>query len=289
MTADLHSRERRAPPAPPHDCTAAHDSLCVDLIRRHLSTETVGRRILLYGGVSSTNVVLCGLAARGAVEGTVVLAEEQVQGRGRRGRGWFSPPGLNLYVSVLFRPHIDLREAPRFSFIASLALTEAIGAEGLPAQIKWPNDVLVDGRKVAGTLVDTADDAGGALRHVILGVGVNVNVDDEALTIALGRESRKATSLREAAGREIDRNLFAAAFLNRLEQWFGVARARVWDALLAAWRQRDGLRGHRVEIRGAGPAWQGRARGIDANGYLEVETESGARQRVISGEICFLD
>jgi len=289
VTAELRPRERRAPHAPPHDCTAAHDSLCVDLIRRHLWMETVGRRILLYGGVSSTNVVLRGLAARGAVEGTVVLAEEQVQGRGRRGRVWFSPPGLNLYVSVLFRPHIDLREVPRFSFIASLALTEAIWAEGLPAQIKWPNDVLVDGRKVAGTLVDTADDAGGALRHVILGVGVNVNVDDEALTIALRHESREATSLRETAGREIDRNLFAAAFLNGLEKWFRMGRAREWDTLLTAWRERDGLRGHRVEIRGTGPAWQGRAMGVDAEGYLEVESEDGARQRVISGEIRLLD
>ena len=76
--------------------------------------------MLLYGGVSSTNVVLRGLAARGAVEGTVVLAEEQVHGRGRRGRAWFSPPGLNLYVSVLLRPRLDLREVPRFSRIASL-------------------------------------------------------------------------------------------------------------------------------------------------------------------------
>ena len=286
--ADLHPPDRAARTSLPHDCAAGHDSLCVDLIRRHLSTETVGHHMLLYGGVSSTNVVLRGLATRGAAEGTVVLAEEQVQGRGRRGRAWFSPPGLNVYVSVLLRPHIDLREVPRFSFIASLALTEAVWAEGLPAQIKWPNDVLVDGRKVAGTLVETAD-AAGALRHVIIGVGANLNVDDEALTLTLRHEAREATSLRAAAGRDIDRNLFAAAFLNRLERWFHVARARDWTALLAAWRGRDGLRGHHVEIRGAGPAWQGRATGIDADGYLEVETEGGARRRVVSGEIRLLD
>ena len=267
-----------------HDCTTAHDSLCIDLIRRHLVTDTIGSRILLYGEVSSTNLVLRGLAARGAVEGTVVLAEEQMRGRGRHGRSWFSPPGLNLYVSVLLRPGLELREVPRFSFIASLALTEAIWAEGLPAAIKWPNDVLVNGRKVAGTLVDTVDLAG-APPHVILGVGVNMNVDEEALQIALRDEARDATSLREAAGRDIDRNLFAAALLNRLEQWYGVARGRAWDTLLAAWRDRDGLRGRRVEVRGPAPAWQGRALGIDAEGYLEVETASGVRQRVISGEI----
>ena len=272
----------------PHDCTGAHDSLCIDLIRRHLATETVGRRIVLYGGVPSTNLVLRGLAARGAVEGTVVLAEEQVRGRGRHGRGWFSPPGLNLYVSVLFRPGIDLRDVPRFSFIASLALTETIWAERLPAVIKWPNDVLVDGRKVAGTLTDTVDLAG-THPYVILGVGVNMNVDEEALQRALGDEARDASSLREAAGREIDRNLFAASFLNHLEKWYDAARLKEWDKVLAAWGERDGLRGRRIEIRGTGPAWQGRGLGVDADGYLTVETDSGVRQRVISGEIRFLD
>jgi BirA family biotin operon repressor/biotin-[acetyl-CoA-carboxylase] ligase len=271
-------------PAAHHDCTAGHDRLCIDLIRRHLAAEMIGRRILLYGGVPSTNLVLRDLAARGAVEGTVVLAEEQVHGRGRHGRGWFSPPGLNLYVSVLFRPGLDLREVPRFSLIASLALTEAIWAQGLPAAIKWPNASLVDGRKAAGTLVETVDLAGTPL-YVILGLGVNMNVDDAALQGALPDGAREATSLRQAGGREIDRNLFAASLLNHLERWFAVARNREWDTVLAAWRERDGLRGRRVEIRGTGPAWQGRADGIDADGYLEIATDAGGRQRVISGEI----
>jgi BirA family transcriptional regulator, biotin operon repressor / biotin---[acetyl-CoA-carboxylase] ligase len=268
----------------PHDCAAAHDSLCIDLIRRHLSAETIGHRILLYRGVPSTNLVLRELAARGAAEGTVVLAEEQAHGRGRHGRSWFSPPGLNLYVSVLFRPGLDLREVPRFSLIASLALTEAIWGEGLPAAIKWPNDILVDGRKVAGTLVETID-LSGTPPHVILGVGVNMNVDDEALRGALRDDAREATSLREAAGREIDRNLFAASFLNHLERWFAAARDKQWDTVVGTWRERDALRGRRVEIRGTGPAWQGRAEGIDAAGYLVVDTDAGVRQRVISGEI----
>lgn len=283
MSADLH-----APASQPHHGAAEHDRLCVDLIRRHLSAETVGRRMLIYSGVSSTNTVLRGLAERGAVEGTVVLAEEQVGGRGRHGHAWFSPPGLNLYASVLFRPGIALREVARFSLIASVALGEAIGAEGLAAAIKWPNDVLVRGRKVAGTLVETAG-AGDVPDHVIVGVGVNLNVDDAALRAALGQAAPEATSLGEAAGRDIDRNRFAAAWLTRLDRWLGVARAREWGAILRAWRQRDALRGRRVEIRDAGPAWRGSARGIDAEGYLEVEIEGGARRRVLSGEIHLLD
>jgi biotin-(acetyl-CoA carboxylase) ligase len=107
--------------------------------------------------------------------------------------------------------------------------------------------------------------------------------------VALRDEAREATSLREAAGRDIDRNLFAASFLNHLEKWFAVAREQAWDRLLAAWRERDGLRGRRVEIRGTDPVWQGRADGIDAAGYLAVDTDAGVRQRVISGEIRLVD
>lgn len=125
-----------------------HDGLSIDRIRQRLSGQTVGHRIELSGEVSSTNTVLRDLARAGAPEGTVVLAEAQSAGRGRLGRHWFSPPGVNLYASILFRPTIPPQAVPVFSFIASLALSDAISAEGAPATIKWPNDILVEGRKV---------------------------------------------------------------------------------------------------------------------------------------------
>ena len=212
-------------------------SLSIEVIRQSLDTELVGRHMYLFGTVGSTNAVLRRCADAGARGGTVVLAEEQRNGRGRLGQAWFSPPGVNLYASVLFRPDLPPEAVPGFSLIASLGLTDAIWAEGLPAAIREPNDVLVGGRKVGGTLVECATTAGHT-DYVILGVGANVNVTPEALRAGLGVASEGATSLRAECGREIDRNVFAAAFLGFLEKWFEAYRVRGSHAVSAAWRSR---------------------------------------------------
>jgi BirA family transcriptional regulator, biotin operon repressor / biotin---[acetyl-CoA-carboxylase] ligase len=260
------------------------DRLAIEQVRRTLATERVGFQTYLFEEVGSTNTVLRRIADSGAPDGTVVLAETQSMGRGRLGKPWFSPPGLNLYASVLFRPPIAPSTVPVFSFISSLALTDAIWAEGLPAAIKWPNDVLVDGRKVAGTLAAYAS-AGDVVEYVILGVGVNLNVDRPALAGALGPAAAAATSLREAAGRRIDRNAFAAAFLNLLEKWDDEHRAHGGDALLAAWRERDALANHAVEIRVPGETYRARAIGVNSAGRLIVEDAAGERREIVTGEI----
>src|SRR5215470_5370439 len=154
------------------DTRIADDTLSLDRIREALAAETVGHRILLYDEASSTNAVLRELAVEGAPDGTVVLAESQSAGRGRGDASWYSPPGVNLYASVLLRPDLAPPAAPAFVFIASLALADAIRALGLPVAIKWPNDVLVRGHKVAGVRAEVAI-ADDAVTHVILGVGVN--------------------------------------------------------------------------------------------------------------------
>src|SRR5215475_4730395 len=147
------------------------DGLRIEMIRRQLRSELFCRHMYLFGEVSSTNDVLRDLAKKGAPEGTVVFAEAQRAGRGREGKPWFSPPGLNLYMSVLLRPAIRSREMPVFAFISSLALTDAIWAEGVPAAIKWPNDVVVGHKKVGGVLVDFAA-TGDRVDYVIIGLGV---------------------------------------------------------------------------------------------------------------------
>ena len=129
------------------------EPLTIDGIRRHLSSTTA-RHLYLFAEVGSTNDCLRDLAGRGAREGSVVVAEAQRAGRGRLGQRWFSPAGVNIYASVLFRPAIAPTEVFTFGSIASLALVDAIASLGLPATLQWPNDVLVDGKKVAGTLVD---------------------------------------------------------------------------------------------------------------------------------------
>jgi BirA family biotin operon repressor/biotin-[acetyl-CoA-carboxylase] ligase len=265
------------------------DRLSLEQLRRHLATEVIGHHVYLFDTVDSTNHVLAGLAERGAAEGTVVLAEAQTAGRGRHGTPWFSPDGANLYASVLFRPRLTPRELPLFAPIASLALAETVWLEGAPARIKWPNDVVVHGRKLGGVLVE-APAIGNQVLYVILGIGVNLNVDPAELTAALGPDAAAAAvSLREALGRELDRNVFAAALLGRLEKWHHTFVSRGPDAVRVAWQARDALRGRRLEAQAGGEACVGRGLGIDADGSLVVEDDAGHARHIVAGAVRVLD
>lgn len=266
----------------------AADLLTIEAIRRPLRAEIVGRQIYLFGEVDSTNARLRRLARAGAREGTVVLAETQSAGRGRGGQTWWSPPGVNLYASVLLRPTLRATQLAVFSFIASLALSDTLHDLGLSPAIKWPNDVLLDGRKVAGALLEAAL-RNGDVEHVILGLGVNLNVEVPALHAALGRAGDFATSVGEVAGHDVDRNAFAAAYLGHLDVW-----ARRWQtqgppAILAAWRERDVVTGRRVSVRGAGVTFEGRAIGVDDHGSLVVDDTRGTRHSLTSEEVRLAD
>lgn len=260
----------------------------IERIRGQLAAKTVGQRICLYDTVGSTNAVLRDLAAGGTAEGTVVLAEAQTAGRGRGAKAWFSPPGVNLYASVLFRPALPVHAAPVFAFIAPLALADAIRELGAPVAIKWPNDVLVKGRKVAGVRAEVQS-IGESLDHVVIGVGVNVNVTRAALRAALGEAGQAATSLCEVLGRPVDRNALAAAFLGYLEEWWVIHREQGADAVLRAWRDLDITTGRRVEVREAAGAFDGRALGVDGEGHLQVEDARGRIHQVVSGEVRLLE
>jgi BirA family biotin operon repressor/biotin-[acetyl-CoA-carboxylase] ligase len=270
------------------DTTVGPDHLSIERIRQRCVAYTVGRQLHLYESVVSTNETLRGLARAGAPEGTVVLAEHQIAGRGRAGKVWFSPPNVNLYASVLFWPRIPATSAAPFSFMASLALTDAIRELGLSPAIKWPNDVLLQGRKVAGTLAEGSME-GDRLEYVILGVGVNVNVEREALQDGLGEAAQSATSLREALGHPVDRNAFAAAFLAYLDEWLARYHGEGDAPLLRAWRERDIVMGRRLEIRDGSRIIIGRAHGIDAQGQLEIEDSLGRVHRVVAGDVRLLE
>jgi BirA family transcriptional regulator, biotin operon repressor / biotin---[acetyl-CoA-carboxylase] ligase len=264
------------------------DRLTLERLRRHLTTETVGHHVYIFGTVDSTNHVLAELAHRGAAEGTAVLAEAQTAGRERHGTPWFSPEASNLYASVLFRPSLAPRELPLFAPIASLALAEAVWLEGAPAQIKWPNDVVVGTRKLGGVLVE-APLIGDRVLHVILGIGVNLNVHPADLAAALGAPAKDAITLREAVGRDVDRNVFAAALLGRLEKWHQTFLTRGLDAVRLAWQARDVLRGHRLEARAGDVVCEGRCRGIDADGSLVIEDDAGQARHIIAAAVRVLD
>ncbi len=270
------------------DTAVIERALSIERIREKCCTSVVGRRIVPYDAVASTNAALRDLTKAGAAEGTVVLADRQTAGRGRAGKVWFSPPGVNLYASVLCRPAIPPASAAVFSFMASLALADAIRELRLSPATKWPNDILVKRRKVAGTLAELSG-TGDRSDYVILGVGVNVNVEAEALRVGLGDAAQGVTSLREALGHPIDRNAFIAAFLTYLDEWLATYRGEGAPALLRAWRNLDVVTGRRGEVHEGALVFDGRARGVNADGHLEVEDARGGIHRVVAGEVRLLE
>lgn len=263
-------------------------TLSIAGIRKRLNTGITGRQLYLFHEVESTNSTLSNLARSGALEGSVVLAEAQRSGRGRLGQPWFSPAGVNLYASALFRERLALEEAPLFSFIGGLALADAVRSAGASPAIKWPNDVLVGGRKVAGALIECAT-RGKEVEYLIVGVGVNLNVDLDALAVALGPAAHAATSLRAATGREVNRDAFAADYLNALDSWARLYRDQGPGPVLQAWRERDILTGRQVEIRRAGQPFVGRVGGVDSQGRLIVQDAVGERCMVTIEEIRLCD
>ncbi|HET9490281.1 MAG TPA: biotin--[acetyl-CoA-carboxylase] ligase [Methylomirabilota bacterium] len=260
----------------------AADRLSIADIRRSRTTTTVGRHIYLFGEVDSTNARLRNLAQGGACAGTVVLAEGQTAGRGRHGNVWFSPSGVNLYASVLVRPELRAGDLGAYSLIAGLALYDAIKQFGATPSIKWPNDVLIADKKVGATLLECVTDRD-AVEYVIFGVGVNLNVELSVLRAALGPAGDSATTLAAATGHAIDRNAFAAAYLNALERWVSEWDEQGSEAILTAWRRREILGGRRVQVQGPEAAWEGRVLGIDDHGRLWIEDTMG-HQHALTGE-----
>jgi len=261
----------------------AASRLSIAGIRARLGVGLTSRQLFLFEEVESTNATLGRLARSGVPEGTVVLAEVQTGGRGRLGQPWFSPPGVNLYASVLLRERLTLDEVSVFSFVAGLALADAVEAAGASPTIKWPNDVLIDGRKMGGARIECSA-RGTEVEHVIIGVGANLNVGLDDLAVALGPRA-EATSLRAATGHEIDRNAFAADFLNALDTWVRRYRKDGPTPILEAWRGSDILTGRQVEIHDNGEAFVGRVAGMDRHGRLLVRDAVGESRTVTTEEI----
>lgn len=260
---------------------------CLDRIEEAVLREALRpagpwAAIVLLDVTDSTNRVAMEMAENGALHGTVVVADAQTAGRGRMGRRWESPAGKNLYVSLLLRPSVPTVDAPSLALVAGVALADAVEAVGVPAALKWPNDLYCGGRKAAGILAEMASDADG-VRHVVVGVGLNVNMEEVDFPPDL---RGTATSLRILAGRMFRR----VDVLARLLDAFGARYAEFlrggFASLRDGWDRRDFLRGRRVLLRRQGGEGWGAADGLDTSGALRFLPDGGpAIELVHSGEI----
>jgi BirA family biotin operon repressor/biotin-[acetyl-CoA-carboxylase] ligase len=221
------------------------------------------------------------LLRSGAPEWTVVLADVQTAGRGRQGRSWYSPPG-NLHLSVLLRPRLAPERAGLVPLMGGVAVAEAIASLGLDARLKWPNDVLVGGRKLAGILAEGVS-AAEAVEAVVLGIGVDVALDPAAVPAEL-RDG--LTSLHAEGRRDVDAVGVAASVLGRLAVWYDALGRREDRRILDAWRERSvAWWGEAVEVHTGGEVVNGVARGIDDHGRLLLERPDGTTVALLSGEV----
>jgi BirA family biotin operon repressor/biotin-[acetyl-CoA-carboxylase] ligase len=248
--------------------------------------------VLFYSTIGSTNDVAAILAEHDADEGTVVIADAQTAGRGRRGRSWFSPPGSGLYVSIVLTPGratgAPQRATTLLTLTAGLALAEAVAAAtGLPPDIKWPNDLLVGRRKLAGILAEATTSPRGSGLHpgsdhlrVVLGFGINVRQAAYPPELAA-----RVTSLETELGRVVDRAALCAAALAALSQRYDDLIAGRFDAILDEWRRRaPGSRGARVRWDTASGPATGITAGIDESGALLVQSGDTV-ERLVAGEV----
>ena len=207
--------------------------------------------------------------------------EEQTAGRGRRGRGWSSPPGINLYLSVILRPSLPPQRAPELVPVVAVAGAEAMVELGVDASIKWPNDLLIGGRKAAGILTELSASSQ-QVQFVVAGIGINVNAVAADFPEDL---QTTATSLRIETGKPVSRSLFAASFLTHLEGWLDRHQAEGFEVIRKRYRDLSGTLGQRVRLVDGEELIEGMAEDIDDTGALYLRRDDGSLERILTGDV----
>lgn len=263
------------------EISASGDRYTEAELARLLQTKWAGRRLILLDEVDSTNDEAKRLAAQGAPHGTLVVAEEQSAGKGRRGRSWASKKGGGIFMSLLLRPEFSPECASMLTLVAALAVEEGIRrTTGLSCGIKWPNDMVTDGRKLVGILTEMSTDAD-AIRYVVVGIGINANTAEFPAEI---RDT--AASLRLALGAPVNRAALIAAVLNAWEDFYAEFLKKLDLSLLKESYNKLLVNfGREVRVLTPGDEYNGISRGITDKGELLVELDDGELREVMSGEV----
>lgn len=245
----------------------------------------IGRDIIYLETVDSTNRIAMEMGDKGALHGTVVIADSQTKGRGRLGRTWFSPPGSNIYMSIILRPVLDLKNVPVLTIMASVASANALrDVTGLPVGIKWPNDLLVSDKKLGGILSETRS-VNERIIFSVIGIGINVNSGPEDLPPDL---RAIATSIKKETGREESRQNLIANILNEMDYRFKSLSKDGKEKLLAEWRRLSLTLEKPVKAVVGKDTFFGIAEEIDDKGMLLLRLPSGALKKISAGDITIL-
>jgi BirA family biotin operon repressor/biotin-[acetyl-CoA-carboxylase] ligase len=256
--------------------------LADDLLARLGKTKIIGRDIQVFEQTTSTNDVVEKLARDGVREGAVVFAESQTKGRGRLGRKWVSPARKGLWFSILLRPNLRPQETTQLTVASATALRRAIVSQTrLQPEIKWPNDILINGKKVAGILTEMSAELD-RVRHVIPGIGIDVNQDASEFPAEL---RKIATSLKIEGRESFSRPALAVAILEELDEEYARVCAGKFAGIANEWVEYCGTIGKDVSVRIGERVIQGRAESLDDEGALVLRTEHGRLQRITGGDV----
>lgn len=268
-------------PATGYQLQRLPDLLTPSLVRPELGEGAIGHRIVHYFRADSTNTIALRLASEGADHGTVVVAEEQTAGRGRLGRVWYSEKSSGIYVSVLLRPPLAPAAAPAITLMAGLAAQAAIErSTGLVTDIRWPNDLLLKGKKLCGILTEMSAEVD-RLHAVVIGIGINVNhhqIPEELRPIA--------TSLRLETGKVQSRVQVLAALLKELEHHYQVLLQQGTTAIVSRWTAVSSYaRGKRIVVRTSAGEFRATTAGLEPTGALRIRYDDGREEPLLAGEI----
>lgn len=251
----------------------------------HGSPLIIGKEIHIFQEIDSTNIKGMELSNKGSPEGTIILAETQTMGKGRLGRSWISPEG-NIYLSVILRPNISPSRATLITLMAAVASASALKkALNISASIKWPNDIIINGKKVGGILTEMNSEME-RINYIVLGIGINVNMNPSILPPDI---RVAATTLKEIIGRDLMRIEILSALLKELEVWYKIFLGSGSGPVLDEWRKLSPGLGKRIKVTSLNRIIEGIAEGIDDYGRLLVRLDGGQVEKISSGDVeeCF--
>ena len=254
------------------------DCLTSREIQYNLKTKILGQNIIHFDEVSSTMDVAFQLGVDGAPEGTVVFAEQQTKGRGRLGRTWNSPKGKGIYCSMILRPAMTPTDVAKMTLLTAVAVCEAIEqTTSVHPRIKWPNDLLVGSKKIAGCLTELSAEMD-RVRFVVVGVGINVNTPLKFLPDT-------ATSLKAELKEQVNRSELVRSFLLTFETWYKQVLENGFDSVLERWKELSSTLGSKVRVTEVGKSFEGEAVGLDEYGGLIIKIPSGEVIKRMTGDV----
>lgn len=268
-----------AAPRKGYKLTKVPDLLLPQELQRSLNTKTVGNKIYYYGVVDSTISIAKEKLLNGADDGSVVIAEKQTGGKGRLGKNWVSSKG-GIWMSVVFKPNLDPVEAPKITISASISILKALKDIGIDVQVKWPNDILVNGKKIAGVLLEMNCDLD-RIDYVIVSMGINVNNNFSSKQSSL---KRSATSVKNEIGKKIKRVPLATRVLTHLENSYSKIFDNHFDEILLDWKEHCVTIDKIIKLKTINEEYTGKAIDVDQYGRLLVLLENGDRKLFSSGE-----